>query len=432
MASSEDPVGSSSLVHRSPVYYGWIVLGISTLGMAATLPGQTAGISLFIDAFIEDLELSRTLVSWFYTVATVLGSFALPLVGRLLDRYGPRRMAVVVIALFAVSCMGMSWVRGWIGVFVGFLFLRSLGQGSLGLINNHAVNLWFERRRGLAVGILGWGMAGATALFPPIIEAGIQTYGWETTYLLMGGILAVVMLPLGAVLYRDAPEHYGLSADEPAPAGQDGDATEEGAAVRGVEPDVAYWTWTFWLVTAAGVCTAGFGTGLLFHHFSILEEVGVGRELAAQFFIPLGVVTAVFNVGTGWLVDRYAPRFLLGIQLGLFGAMMGLLPMVDTAIGVWVYGSVFGVAQGMQQALLGSAYAYFFGRLHHGTIRGLANTVFIGGTAVGPAVLALGPDLMSGFAPILWILTPIPLGLAVASFVAWGRDWDGSVLVDTE
>jgi MFS family permease len=399
--------------------------------MAATLPGQTAGISLFIDAFIEDLELSRTVVSWFYTVATVLGSLALPLVGRLLDRYGPRRMAVVVIALFAVSCMGMSWVRGWIGVFVGFLFLRGLGQGSLGLINNHAVNLWFERRRGLAVGILGLGMAGATALFPPIIEEGIQTYGWETTYLLMGGILATVMLPLGAVLYRDAPERYGLSADEPVPAGEEED-TEEDTAVRGVEPDVAYWTWTFWLFTVAGVCTAGFGTGLLFHHFSILEEVGVGRELAAQFFIPLGVVTALFNVGTGWLVDRYPPRFLLGFQLSLFGAMMGLLPMVNTAIGVWVYGSVFGVAQGMQQALLGSAYAYFFGRLHHGTIRGLANTVFIGGTAIGPAVLALGPDLMSGFAPILWILTPIPLGLAVASFVAWGRDWDGAVLVDTD
>ena len=89
-----------------------VVLGISTLGMAATLPGQTAGVSLFIDAFIEDLGLSRSLVSWFYTVATVLSSLGLPLVGRLVDRYGPRRMAVAVIALFAASCAGMSQVSG--------------------------------------------------------------------------------------------------------------------------------------------------------------------------------------------------------------------------------------------------------------------------------------------------------------------------------
>jgi MFS family permease len=151
MASSRDSGLSSVLVERSPVYYGWVVLGISTLGMAATLPGQTAGVSLFIDAFIEDLGLSRSVVSWLYTAATVLGSLGLPLAGQLLDRYGPRRVAVVLIAVLAASCAGMSQVSGWIGVFVGFVCLRGFGQGALGLVNNHAVNLWFERRRGLAV-----------------------------------------------------------------------------------------------------------------------------------------------------------------------------------------------------------------------------------------------------------------------------------------
>lgn len=123
---------SPLLVHRSPVYYGWVVLGISTLGMAATLPGQTAGVSLFIDAFIDDLDLSRSLVSWFYTVATVLGSLALPVMGRLADRWGPLRTAVAVIALFALSCVGLSQIHGWIGGFVGFVCLRGAARGGLG------------------------------------------------------------------------------------------------------------------------------------------------------------------------------------------------------------------------------------------------------------------------------------------------------------
>ncbi|MEF8866255.1 MAG: MFS transporter [Salinibacter sp.] len=423
---------SSVLVERSPVYYGWVVLSVATLGMAATLPGQTAGISLFIDAFIEDLGLSRSVVSWLYTVATVLGSLGLPLAGRLLDRYGPRRVAVVLIALLAASCAGMSWVSSWVGVFVGFVCLRGFGQGALGLVNNHAVNLWFERRRGLAVGVLGLGMAGATALFPPLMEMGLQAYGWQTTYLIMGGLLAAIMLPLGGLLYRDAPERYGLSPDL-GTASEGNEVLSEGeeaetATMSGVRPEAAYRTWTFWLFTGAGVCTAGFGTGLLFHHFSILEEVGVARGRAAQFFVPLGVVTAIFNVGTGWLVDRYPPRLLLAGQLTLFGAMMGLLPAVNTTVEVWAYGGVFGVAQGMQQALLGSAYAHYFGRAYHGTIRGLANTVFIGGTAIGPAVLALGPDVLGGFAPILWICTPIPLVLALAALVGWAADWDAAVV----
>ncbi|WP_146032089.1 MFS transporter, partial [Salinibacter ruber] len=331
----------------------------------------------------------------------------------------------------------------WIGVFVGFVCLRCFGQGTLGLINNHAVNLWFEQRRGLAVGILGLGMAGATALFPPLIEEGIQAYGWQRTYLIMGGILAGAVLPLGALLYRDAPERYGLSPDRenaaseteapeteapetsaPEESGLEESGPETGAAsedegkaqaetrgetqgksrdtqgesrdtqcgsrdasaVGGIEPGVAYRTRTFWLFTGAGVYAAGLGTGLLFHHFSILEEAGIGRDLAAQFFIPLGVLTAALNVGTGWLVDRYPPRLLLAAELVLYGALTGLLPWADTTTEVWAYGSVFGVAQGMHQALLGSVYAYYFGRLHHGTIRGLANTVFIGGTAIGPAL----------------------------------------------
>ncbi|MCS4162606.1 MFS family permease [Salinibacter ruber] len=484
-SSSGNPVVSSFLVRRSPVYYGWVVLAMSTLGMAATLPGQTAGVSLFIDSFIEDVGLSRSLVSWLYTAATVLGSLALPLMGRLVDQWGPRRMATLAVGLFALSCAGMGQAGGWIGVFVGFVCLRCFGQGTLGLINNHAVNLWFERRRGLAVGILGLGMAGATALFPPLIEEGIQAYGWQRTYLIMGGILAGAVLPLGALLYRDAPERYGLSPDrenaaseteapeseasetgvpetsglkdpELEASGPEGSGPETGAAsedegetpgkdrgeiqdenqgesqgasaVGGIEPGVAYRTRTFWLFTGAGVYAAGLGTGLLFHHFSILEEAGVGRDLAAEFFIPLGALTAALNVGTGWLVDRYPPRLLLAAELVLYGALTGLLPWADTTAEVWAYGSVFGVAQGMHQALLGSVYAYYFGRLHHGTIRGLANTVFIGGTAIGPALLAVGPDFLGGFAAILWILTPVPFLLGAAAFAGWAAGWDAATL----
>jgi hypothetical protein len=257
----------------------------------------------------------------------------------------------------------------------------------------------------------------------------------------MGGILAGAVLPLGALLYRDAPERYGLSPDrenaaseteaseteaseteaseteaseigapetsglkdpELEASGPEGSGPETGAAsedegkaqaetpgetrgetqgksrdtqgesqgasaVGGIEPGVAYRTRTFWLFTGAGVYAAGLGTGLLFHHFSILEEAGVGRDLAAEFFIPLGALTAALNVGTGWLVDRYPPRLLLAAELVLYGALTGLLPWADTTAEVWAYGSVFGVAQGMHQALLGSVYAYYFGRLHHGT-----------------------------------------------------------------
>lgn len=92
------------LLHATPVYYGWIVVLAATIGMAMTIPGQTVGLSLFIDSFITDLGLTRAGISVAYTLATIAAALILPLVGRWIDRYGPRRAVVVVAVLFGLSC----------------------------------------------------------------------------------------------------------------------------------------------------------------------------------------------------------------------------------------------------------------------------------------------------------------------------------------
>ena len=73
---------SSRLVSESPIFYGWIIMWVSTLGMIMSSPGQTYVVSIFIEDFITDLGISRSLVSTLYTIGTLVGSFALPLVGR--------------------------------------------------------------------------------------------------------------------------------------------------------------------------------------------------------------------------------------------------------------------------------------------------------------------------------------------------------------
>lgn len=425
-SSATTSIRRDPLVHRLPFYYGWAVLAVAVIGQAATLPAQTAGTSLFIDALIADLGVSRTAVSWIYTVATVLGASALPLVGRFLDRFGPRQASVIVALLLALTCAGMGYVGSWIALFVGFTLLRGLGPGALALVNNHAVNLWFDRRRGMAIGVLGLGMAGATALFPPLINELIDAYGWRVAFMVMGGIVAAVMIPLGALFYRAEPERFGLEPDGATPPR---DVEEDPPPIEGLTFEQARRTRTFWLITLSGVCVAGLGTGLLFHHFSILEENGIGRDAAALLFVPLGVLTAASNLGTGWLVDRFAPRRLLSGMLLLFAGMMAAIPLVTSPALVWGYGIAFGLAQGMQGAILGSAYAYYFGRAHHGAVRGTATTIFVAGTAIGPPLLALGPDLFGSYAPVLWMLTPLPLTLAAATLAAEAFDWDADRLV---
>ena len=414
-------------MQRLPGFYGWTVLAAATLGMAATLPGQTAGVSLFIDAFVEDLSLSRTSVSWMYTVATVIGSLALPWIGRQMDALGPRRMALFVGAGFAGACIGMSQVRGWITLFLGFLLLRGLGQGALSLINNHVVNLWFEQRRGMAVGVLGLGMAGAVAIFPPLIEQMLQAYGWAWSYVVIGALLGGFVVPLLVLLYRAEPERFGLTPDTN--TAKDDASASASEPIRGLTLPEARRTRTFWVFIAGGVCAGGLGTGLLFHHFAILAEAGADRTLAAQFFVPYGVLTAVFTLFMGTLIDYVSPRYLMGALMGMYAGLMVSAPFAATPALVWGYGLLFGAAQGTQNALLGSAFAYYFGRAHHGSVRGFAATIFVAGTALGPVLLALGPDGLGSFTPVLWASAPLAVGVGVvACWAEWYR-WDTQTLV---
>ncbi|NBB86286.1 MAG: MFS transporter [Bacteroidetes bacterium] len=402
---------SPSLVHRLPFYYGWMVTAGATVAFGLTIPGQTAGVSLFIDAFIDELGVSRTLVSWLYMGATLLAATFLPAFGRWLDRAGPQRALVAVTLLFGAACAWMGFAAGWVMLALGFVLLRFCGPGALSLVSLHAVNLWFERRRGTAVGILGVGLAVSTALFPLLIEWFITLLGWRGAFFAVGGLLLLLLLPLALVL-RDAPERYGLSPSE----------GEGGAPDRPARPPAPSFTLPearrtvlFWLLTAGGLHVGAIGTGLLFHHFSIMEAGDLPRTAAAAFFLPFGVVSAGTYVASGYVLDRTSPRKVLGVLLVLFAGVTAFAGQITSPALVIAYGCAFGVTQGTQGTLFGSAYAHYFGRRHHGAVRGFASTMFVAGTALGPPLVALGPALFEGYALLLPLIAVLPaaLGLGV-------------------
>ena len=416
------PVKHSRVVSGSPVYYGWVILLVGTFGMFMTTPGQTLGVSIFLDRIIQDLGLSRALVSLMYTIGTLLGSFSLPFIGRFVDMHGPRLAVVIISGLFALACVWMGFVGGPITLLVGFVLIRGLGQGALGLVSLHVINLWFVRRRGLAVGLSGLGMAIATACFPFVIEALIDAFGWRTAYMVLGGLIAATILPLGAWLYRGKPELYGLRPDSRVQPSADEALQERHYTLAQTRRTV-----TFWLFVSGDFFGAALGTGLIFHHYDIMAGGGIDRLAAAAVFVPFGFIAAGSNLLTGVLMDRVPPRFLLSASLALLCASLVFAAFVTTPALVLVYGAIFGVAQGTRGAISGSAYAHYFGRTHIGSIKGFTATLTVAGTAFGPLIFALGNGWFGGYAPIL-LLSALPplLAALVAPFFSPLR-MDGSV-----
>ncbi|HAI64235.1 MAG TPA: MFS transporter, partial [Acidimicrobiaceae bacterium] len=121
------------IVRDTTRFSGWRIMALATITLGLTGPGQTIGVSVFIDHFADTLDLSKNAISAGYAIGTLCGSLTLPTVGRLVDRYGVRRAMTTIGVLFALGLTYMSGVQGLVTLTIGFFFIRMLGQGSLSL-----------------------------------------------------------------------------------------------------------------------------------------------------------------------------------------------------------------------------------------------------------------------------------------------------------
>lgn len=126
----------------------------ASIALALTGPGQTVGISVFVNPMIEELGISRTEMSTAYLIGTLIGAIALPWIGQAVDKFGVRRIMALVGFVFGAMLIGMSLVTNIVGLTAGFVGIRMMGQGALSLVATTAVALWFTRKRGLAMGIV--------------------------------------------------------------------------------------------------------------------------------------------------------------------------------------------------------------------------------------------------------------------------------------
>lgn len=413
--SSRPPLQRSRLVQGAPVFYGWVILAVGTLGVIMTSPGQTYAVSIFIEHFIDDLGLSRSLVSSLYAGGTLAGSLALPFIGREIDRRGSRFMMAFIAGVFGLACIYMGLVQGAVMLGLGFVAIRMFGQGSLTLVSQNAINQWWVYRRGAVLGLSGLftsllGLGG----FPVLINGLIPQFGWRLTYALLGGLLLLVMAPLGYLLVREQPERYGLHPDGSPPEESGGSGRQRRREENWTRAE-ALRTATFWIVAGALATTAMITTGLFFHMVSIFADSGLEPGVAAAVYLPIAVTTAVVNLGSGALVDRIPPRFALASSLLLQALALWMARDLATESLAFLYGIALGSGMGLYRTIASVAWAHYFGRQYLGSISGIASTILIVGASLGPVPLGFARDALGSYNQALLALMLIPLSLGVAS-----------------
>jgi len=384
---------------RPRVFYGWTMLGVATAAMIATGPGQTAIVSQFNTSLRDDLGLSSSTLGTAYMIGTLSAALPLVFVGRASDRYGPRVVMGVVAVLFWIACAATGLVRGVVGLTLAFFMLRFLGQGALGLVSGHQLALWFERRLGTAHGMKLVGAQLGFALMPAAAVGLIEAVGWRGAYALLGGFVAIIVLPLVVFVARDHPAQMGQKIDgDPAidpPSREHDDVSEEfdPSGHRHVDPAFtlgqALRAWSFWTVALTISLHGLIGTALIFHAQPLLEEHGAdpGASAAVVRTWSLAMMVTVFPAG--WLADRLPPRVMLPASLAL-AAVATLVPLLPGGAGVMHLSlGLFAAGQALVMGSGTPTIARYFGRAHHGAIRAAATILAVAGTGLGPAALGL-------------------------------------------
>ncbi len=382
-------------------YYGWVVWAVATLGILATAPAQAFTISLFIDRFIAEFDLDRTTVSSLFSAGTLTAAFTLTWIGGRIDRYGNRRVGLVVGALYALTLAAFSLVTGPLTLLLGFVALRTFGQGAMFLTHNTVVAQWFQRRRGRVLSVSMLLFALFQSFYIPRLSALLEASAdWRGLWLLFGAGMGLLIVPLIWLLTRDRPEDYGLHPDNLTDAE---DAEQSAAEAPSWTLRQAMGTAIFWVFLMGRIVSPGWGSGLIFHQVSLFESLGHSAQTAADVYGMVAFLTAWIALLTGVLVDRFPPGHVMSVQLvGLIAALL-LATFMTQHWALLLYAGAFGVLMGSAGVFDSAVWANLFGRGHQGSIRGFVSTALVASTAAGPVMFGLSFDLTGSYTPILLI-----------------------------
>jgi MFS family permease len=400
---------------KTPFFYGWVIWLLSTLGFLMSVPGQTMGMAVFTDPFIEAFDLSRSELSFAYLCGTVGSAFLLTRAGRLYDRVGARIMVVgasIGLGVMVTFISMVDWIGGALAALVGlslssltlplillgYFGVRFTGQGILTSASRNVLLLWFEKRRGLVSGIRGVFVSLGFSIAPLMLALLIDAAGWRGALWLMAAALVFGFASISLVFLRNSPEEEGLHPD--------GRTTIDHASQKPLHhmPDrslaEARRSSTFWLYSAGLSIHALFGTAVTFHIVSIFADAGRDRTEAFAYFLPQAIVSTTVNLIGSTLVDRVRLKPYLLVMLSAFLVGATGLMYLETPWGYALLIAGFGAGGGLWGVISNIAFIRLFGSLHLGEISGLNTSLTVFASAIGPFLFSLGHDLTGSYTTV--------------------------------
>jgi MFS family permease len=352
-------------VKSGKFFYGWIVVAVTAVTLFVSA-GLRSAPGVFILPLEQDMGWSRSAISFAVSIGLITLGIAGPLSGWLMDRFGPKRVALAGLALVVAAMVASYGITELWQLNLLWGMISGLGTGMVGGVLGPAVaNRWFVARRGLVIGIFGASLSAGQLVFVPALMAVVLTVGWRWSSVALGLMALVAIIPV-LIFLRDDPADMGL-----APYGA---TTGQGATRPTVDPNVmqrAIKAPEFWLLAATFFVCGATSNGLIGTHLiPHAADHGIPQATAAGMLALMGAMNFVGTIASGWLTDKYDPRKLLCIYYGFRGLSLFLLPYVSGVFGLSVFAIMFGLDYIATVPPTTALVADTFGRRNVGTVYG--------------------------------------------------------------
>ncbi len=377
------------------IFYGWrmVAAGGGIQFLQAALLHQAFG--AYFAVLAEERGWSKTALSGAAALQPMEAAVLGPVLGWVVDRFGPQGMIRAGIVTFGLGFMLLSQIETLAGFYAAVIVI-ALGSSLCGFFPvNVAIIHWFDRRRARALSLLSLGLAFG-GMFVPVIAWGMQSYGWRATAFASGLAAMLIGWPLARV-FRRRPEDVGETVDGLPPAAAD-PAPPGTSAQREFTAREALRTGSFWLLSL------GHGFALLIvyavsvHAITHMKE-GLGYSVAeASFVITLMVVAQIGGVLVGWAIgDRYQKRLIAAFCMLMHAAGLLMLTYAQGSVMLAAFALLHGGAWGLRGPMMQAIRADYFGRRSIGMILGLSSMIVVIGQIGGPMVAGVLADLTGNY-----------------------------------
>jgi MFS family permease len=377
------------------IFYGWWIVLIGALGLClGDGPIVVLTFGVFFKTLVRAFHVDRAAVSFAFTVHNIIVAFCVPLIGWLIDHMGARRVILAGTTLYALILLLSTTV----GAHIAYLYLlfATLGvvAGSTSPVPyGTVISRWFDKRRGLALGLMAMGLGIGGVVMPLLAQHLIAAAGWRLAYASFGGAALIIAIPVVALFLKDTPEQRGLCRDGERFAPD----SEQDARVDGLTWNETWHDGMFWLLLGAFFLAGASVFACALHLSALLTDRGMTPASAALATSLIGAAVFVGRIGAGYLLDRvFAPRIAM---LFFSCAALGIVLLLAGSIGAVALIGAFliGLGMGAEVDVIAYLMSRYFGLRSLGTAFGFGFGSFALSGAVGVFLMGEGFELTHSY-----------------------------------